>query len=555
MRCIVALAEKVKCVAYRGGVIVEIFETFAFVDWLAIIIVMCLFSLIIGAESPALSARRKEVAGGLLCLTGGLIYVLMTTDPGQSFFFSTLSSEEPNSPENRKKKNKAAMATDDGRKPGQESSGPGDGAEEEEGQGEDTTIKVGGADIGLKGEGMRGGVAKNGKRRGGAKKKKGGRIGIEGEEGAGEEGEEAAEGESEFRPETDENGKVNMNAGRDCPTCPLMVLVPKGTSKLGADPDQIGFREHEGPAAEIVMRRYFFIGRFEITRGEFQEYLTATEQDAPTGCFADGLWRKDFGFNHPGFDQTDEHPAVCVSRDDAQGYAEWLSKKTKKKYRLPTEAEWEHAARAGANWAFHWGNDIDVTDANFDTMHRGTTPVGRFYPNALRIFDMSGNAWEMVGDCWSPDLTNRPYDGKAVEQEDCKSFVIKGGSWYNSPSYLRLAARWTHISGTAGNGIGFRLVREYELEPEAPKPGDKEVAKADAQKKAPEALMIGGPDDAGKLQDAAKALQQGVRSVPADAARASGATSSGSADGLNQQDEAADALKQLHDLRLRGRSQ
>lgn len=113
----------------------------------------------------------------------------------------------------------------------------------------------------------------------------------------------------------------------------------------------------------------------------------------------------------------------------------------------------------------------------------------------------------------------------------------------------------THISGTAGNGIGFRLVREYELEPEAPKPGDKEVAKADAQKKAPEALMIGGPDDAGKLQDAAKALQQGVRSVPADAARASGATSSGSADGLNQQDEAADALKQLHDLRLRGRSQ
>lgn len=505
----------------------DILTSFVFVDWLAIVIVACLFGLIIGAESSALAAYRKHAAGGILCLAGGLLYILMTTDPGQSVFFSQFATENPHSPAARKKKNREAMATNDGRKPGEDSTGPGDGEEED---GEDAVIQIGGADIGLKGGKMHAGVAKNGKNRGKGKKKRSGKVGLEGEEGAGNE-----EGESEFTPEKDENGKENRNAGRDCPTCPLMVLVPKGTSTLGAGPEELGFREHEGPAREIVMRRYFYIGRFEITRGEFKEYLAATEQSAPQGCFADGVWRKDFGFEHTGFDQTDEHPAVCIGRDDALGYAQWLSKKTKKAYRLPSESEWEHAARAGATWPFHWGNDIDITDANFGEIYRGTTPVGRFYPNALRIFDMSGNAWEMVEDCWSPDLTTRAHDGKAVTQQDCKNFVMKGGGWYNSPVYLRLAARWTHMSGAAGTGVGFRLVREYELDPEAPKkPGEPKAQPIDAI-------------SAAVTNDDPTANQ--ARTQDATATSRTPDTTAG-----QDAETATQTLKQLQDLRLRGSS-
>jgi sulfatase modifying factor 1 len=154
---------------------------------------------------------------------------------------------------------------------------------------------------------------------------------------------------------------------KDCLDCPKMVVVPTGTFLMGSLEaetvrEQVPYKiaVSERPQHQVSISKSFALGQFPVTRGEFAAFVRETGHD-PSGCFVEkngkvvvdgkGSWR------NPGFDQTDRHPVVCVSHDDARRYVEWLRRKTGKSYRLPTEAEWEYAARAGTTTARYWGDD------------------------------------------------------------------------------------------------------------------------------------------------------------------------------------------------------
>jgi formylglycine-generating enzyme required for sulfatase activity len=155
---------------------------------------------------------------------------------------------------------------------------------------------------------------------------------------------------------------------------------------------------------------------------------------------------------------------INVSWNDAKEYAAWLAKKTGKSYRLLSEAEWEYAARAGTATKYYWGDDIGEGNANcigcgsqWDS--KQTVPVGSFKPNALGLYDMAGNVWQWVEDCWYDNYNGAPKDGSpAIEISGCRR-VLRGGSWLNVPQLLRAARRDMYNSGIRFAIIGFRVAR------------------------------------------------------------------------------------------------
>src|SRR5262245_58045290 len=171
----------------------------------------------------------------------------------------------------------------------------------------------------------------------------------------------------------------------------------------------------------------------------------------------------------PGFPQTDRHPIVCISWDDATAFAEWLSRRTGQAYRLLTEAEWEYAARAGSTTRFYFGNDAkdlcsygnfaeaQASEANCRDGHVYTAPVGSFRPNAFGLYDMHGNVWEAVGDCFASDYNGAPNDGSAYITSDCSSHALRGGSWHREALASRAAARSSLTFDYRGDNVGFRL--------------------------------------------------------------------------------------------------
>jgi formylglycine-generating enzyme required for sulfatase activity len=183
----------------------------------------------------------------------------------------------------------------------------------------------------------------------------------------------------------------------------------------------------------------------------------------------------------PGFKQGAAHPAVCLSWNDAQAYAAWQSKRSGKTYRLPSEAEWEYAARAGTSTSRYWGEDpkqackfANVADRNLrakypnfpihdcDDRHAATAPVGSFLPNALGLYDMLGNVWEWTQDCWSEGYAGAPRDGSAWLEGDCGRRVVRGGSWIDGPGFARAAFRSGDLPGDRGDNQGFRLARTID---------------------------------------------------------------------------------------------
>jgi len=164
----------------------------------------------------------------------------------------------------------------------------------------------------------------------------------------------------------------------------------------------------------------------------------------------------------------ENRPVINVSWDDAQSYVRWLSARTGKTYRLLSEAEWEYVARAGTGTAYSWGDSIGVNRANCDGCgsqwdDEKTAPVGSFAANAWGVYDMHGNVYEWVEDCWNDSYVGAPADGSAWESEDCSKRVLRGGSWYWGPRSLRSACR--DGSATAYRSIlnhyGFRLARSF----------------------------------------------------------------------------------------------
>ena len=250
---------------------------------------------------------------------------------------------------------------------------------------------------------------------------------------------------------------------RDCDVCPEMVVIPPGSYTMGTPADAQDRFFQEGPPRRVSIARAIAVGKYEVTRGEYAQFVRETGHLAD-GCttYQAGFYQHDpaAGWRAPGYAQTDRHPVACVSWDDAQAYAAWLSRKSGKPYRLLTEAEWEYAARAGTTTAYYWGDDetnncqhangadqtakaaySNLTVANCTDNHVYTAPVGAFQPNAFGLHDMAGNVWEWTEDCWLENADGAPGDGSARVTGDCGRRVVRGGSWSNFPPMLRSAVR------------------------------------------------------------------------------------------------------------------
>ena len=267
---------------------------------------------------------------------------------------------------------------------------------------------------------------------------------------------------------------------RDCRDCPIMVPLPSGTFTMGSPPNEEGRAEVEGPQLEITIAAPFAISRFEVTRAEYEAFVRATKHDVGDACWtweeAEFKERERRNFREAGFPQLDMSPATCVVWDDAISYVEWLSATTGEDYRLPSEAEWEYAARAESTTPYPFGadpadlcayaNGADQSTAFEwrnpfcnDGVAERTAEVGRFRANDFGLHDMIGNLWEWVDDCWNPTLAEIKPDGSVRTTGDCNQRVLRGGSWDNSPANTRSAVRLGKDRTFRDNGIGFRVVR------------------------------------------------------------------------------------------------
>ena len=236
-----------------------------------------------------------------------------------------------------------------------------------------------------------------------------------------------------------------QSAIRDCPQCPEIVLIQPGAFEMGST-EMFDF---EAPVHQVSIRKAFYIGRREVT---FEEW------DA---CLAEGGCKQkpdDRGLGRS------RRPVTDLDWDDAKSYLAWLSQKTGKTYRLPSESEWEYVARAGTTTTYPWGRTVEKDKAN--CLGCTSDPVkkaidtGSFPPNAFGVYDMAGNAAEWVEDCWSDNYRGAPTDGSAWTKPQCRERVLRGGSFNNDPRYLRSAARFKYDQNVRFYTNGFRVVRE-----------------------------------------------------------------------------------------------
>jgi formylglycine-generating enzyme len=276
---------------------------------------------------------------------------------------------------------------------------------------------------------------------------------------------------------------------RDCRNvCPEMVALPPGGFLMGSPPTdgRQGAEGEEQPQHRVTISYAFAVGKFEITRDEYANFVRETGLADPDGCNAHEPphWPTIMGLNwhNTSFPQTGRDPAVCVSWHEAQAYTRWLSEKTGQTYRLLSEAEWEYAARAGTNTQAFWGDseeeacqyangvDLSLVDRfpkaqweNVAPCHDGhvfTAPVGSFQPNSFGLYDMEGNVFEWVTDCWAKNYDGAPTDGSARIDGDCSKRVNRGGSWTSTPTGLRSTHRdEDHVERTRVVDLGFRVAR------------------------------------------------------------------------------------------------
>lgn len=235
---------------------------------------------------------------------------------------------------------------------------------------------------------------------------------------------------------------------RDCADlCPEMVVIPAGSFMMGSPAGEEGRGPDEGPRRSVALAA-FALGKFEIT---FAEY------DA---CVADG------GCPHRAGDAgwgRGRRPVIDVNWNDAQLYADWLSVKTGQRYFLPSEAEWEYAARAGSDTPWNTGSAIISDDANFNGALGRTVPVGGYPPNAFGLFDMHGNVQEWTLDCDEVGYFGAPTNGAAAMSGQCANRILRGGDLTAPPERIRSAYRLRGIAlETRGSNVGFRVARALE---------------------------------------------------------------------------------------------
>ena len=248
--------------------------------------------------------------------------------------------------------------------------------------------------------------------------------------------------------------------------------VTHGSFTMGSSPGEAGHERDEEPAHQVTITKDYWMGKSPITRGQFAKFVADTRyvSDAEKGGAGGAGWdgkqltqKKDFTWRTPGFTQTDDHPVVLVTFGDAIAFTGWASRKTGKRVRLPTEAEWEYAARASTSTPHYIApGDGEVTSIGWFKQNagNGTRPVEQKKPNPLGIFDMSGNVFEWCRDVYAPY-----HEGSAVDPEitatvagEPERRVLRGGSWLRDVKRSRSAARHRGLPGTRNADNGFRVV-------------------------------------------------------------------------------------------------
>ena len=280
------------------------------------------------------------------------------------------------------------------------------------------------------------------------------------------------QGEISSLPKTIQEGKTGME----------LILVRPGEFLMGRGSTETG-NTNELPRHRVRIICPYYLGRYEVTVGQFQKfveetgYITDAEKRGKASGWDGKRWGKKRGVNwkQPGFSQGTDHPAVAISLNDARAFCRWLGKD----YRIPAEAEWEYAARAGSETAFPWGTGVEQVcrhanggDLSAQKLFAGwktsscddgfawTAPAGSYRPNRWGFYDMLGNAWEWCEDAWHGTFSGAPDDQSVWgEVGGGGRRVLKGGSWYFEPQDLRPSWRGTHRSYQATNGSGFRVLK------------------------------------------------------------------------------------------------
>lgn len=230
------------------------------------------------------------------------------------------------------------------------------------------------------------------------------------------------------------------------------ISAPEMIALRGGDFTR-GSRNKDGDNDELPLQpmrlRPFAIGQYEVTFDEYDLFCEVTGHDKPD----DSGWGRG------------NRPVVNVSWNDATAYTEWLATKTRQPYRLPSDAEWEYAARGGTETVFWWGDQAPTTESNCDgcgSIWDGerTAPVGRFRPNLFGLHDTAGNVFEIVADCWSDTYSDAPIDGSPYLKGGCGKRVIRGGAWSFPPHEVRSANRWRDFPSRKSDDTGFRVARD-----------------------------------------------------------------------------------------------
>ena len=243
---------------------------------------------------------------------------------------------------------------------------------------------------------------------------------------------------------------------------PEMVVIPAGAFLMGPSAEEIAPKQKEEfPQHMVTFAKPFAIGKYPVTFEELDCFCLAIKRRSPYGC--DQGWGRG------------RRPVINISWATAQVYCAWLTKQTGYRYRLPSESEWEYACRAGSATAFHWGSTITPKQANYDGNHsycngekgqfrKRTLPVDYAFPsNAFGLHQMIGNVWEWCEDRWHGGYNGAPSDGSPWTTGVSENCVIRGGSWYSGPNWLRSASRAWWPSNGKDEHIGFRLARDISI--------------------------------------------------------------------------------------------
>ncbi len=260
---------------------------------------------------------------------------------------------------------------------------------------------------------------------------------------------------------------------QECGDCPRMVVVPPGTMTIGKSGNQ--GEPDERPSRVVAFSAPFAVSETEVTVEQFAAFVNDTGYEMGLGCwtyendvFAE---RVDRSWINPGYARTGASPVTCVSWIDAMTYAKWLSAKTKATYRLLSESEWEYAARGGRTTPFSWGSEPSscrrgAVDGASNRLcgGQGPLPVGTFQRNRFGLFDVHGNVWEWVLDCWNGSYATLAANGAPNGNGDCQRAVLRGGSWLTYPAAQRLGLRNWLSRTERQSHVGFRILRPFSAQ-------------------------------------------------------------------------------------------